>query len=106
MVPELLEPPRDVYVGLVLCDVVNEEGADCPSVVCRGDGSVSLLTSSVPNLRLYGLAIDRDGACRKLNPDGRLGLEVELVPREAREKVGLSDARVTDEDDLEEVIVV
>ena len=39
-------------------------------------------------------------------PDGGLGLEGELVAGEAGEQVGLADAGVADEDDLEEVVVV
>ena len=55
--------------------------------------------TSVPNLGLDGFAVDLDRACRKLDADGRLGLEVELVPCEPRQQVGLADARVADQDD-------
>lgn len=39
----------------------------------------------VPDLSLDRLAVDGDGAGRKLDADGRLALEVELVAREPRE---------------------
>jgi hypothetical protein len=42
----------------------------------------------------------------ELDADGGLGLEAELVARESREDVGLADAGVADEHDLEEVVVL
>jgi hypothetical protein len=47
-----------------------------------------------------------DAAGGELDADGGLGLEAELVAREAREQVGLADAGVADEHHLEEVVVV
>lgn len=55
MVAQLLEPPGDILVGLVLADVVNEEGTDSATVVSGCDGAVTFLTSSIPNLSLDGL---------------------------------------------------
>ena len=52
----------------------------------------------VPNLRLDDLAVVLDAACREFHADGRLGVEVELVAREAAQQVGLADARVTNDD--------
>lgn len=46
-----------------------------------------------------------DAARRKLHADGRLGLQRELVAREAAEQVGLADARVADQHHLEQVVV-
>jgi hypothetical protein len=99
MVPEFLEPPGDVLVRLVLADVVDEEGADGASVVGRGNSAVALLSRRIPNLGLDGLRIDLDGPGTELDADGGLGVEVELVAGESAEKVGLSDARVSDQDD-------
>lgn len=41
--------------------------------------------TGVPDLCLHGLAVDGQRTCRKLDADGRLGLEVEFVAREPRE---------------------
>jgi len=95
VIAELLEPSRDVLVGLVLADVVDEESADGATVVCRGDGAVSLLAGGIPDLSLDGLRIDLDRAGGELDADGGLGIEVELVAGESTQKVGLSDTRVT-----------
>lgn len=97
VVAELLEPARDILVGLVLADVVDEQGADRAPVVGRGDGPVPLLTGRIPNLRLDRLGVDLDGPGRELDSDRRLRVQVELVARESAEKVRLSDAGVTDQ---------
>ena len=64
------------------------------------------MACGVPNLGLDDLAVDLEGAGGELDADGGLGLEAELVAREAGEQVGLADAGVADEDDLEKVVVV
>lgn len=60
MVPQLLQPPVDILVGLVLADIIDEEGADSATVVSRGNGTVALLASSIPDLCLDGLGVDLD----------------------------------------------
>ena len=97
VVSELFQPPRHVLEGLVLADIVDEQGSDGAAVVGGGDGSIALLAGGVPDLRLDGLRVDLDAAGGELDADGGLGVEVELVARESREKVGLADARVSDQ---------
>jgi hypothetical protein len=64
------------------------------------------LASSVPNLSLDDLAIEFQGPSGELDANGGLGLEVKLVLGEPGEHIRLADARVPDQDHLEEVIVV
>lgn len=45
VISQLFEPSLDVFVGLVLGNVVYEQCANSASVVSRGDGTVALLTS-------------------------------------------------------------
>ena len=92
MVAQLLQPPCHVLVCLVLADVVDEQGAHCAAVVCRGDGAVPLLAGGIPDLRLDGLGVDLDRPGRELDADGRLGVEVELVAGESAQQVGFTDA--------------
>ena len=68
--------------------------------------SEPLLTSGVPNLGLDDLVVDVDASGGELDADRGLGLEAELVAGESREEVGLADAGVANEDDLEEVVIV
>lgn len=64
------------------------------------------LSSSVPNLSLDDLAINIQAFGGKLDPYCGLGLQVELVPREPGEQVGFANTRITNQNQLEEVIVI
>lgn len=99
VVAQLLEPSGDVLVGLVLADVVNEEGTDSATVVGGCDGAVTLLTGGIPNLGLDRLGVDLDRTGGEFDADGGLGVEVELVTGESAQKVGLANAGVSDQDD-------
>lgn len=99
MVAQLLQPSGDVLVGLVLADVVNEEGTDGATVVGGCDGAVTLLAGSIPNLGLDRLGVDLDRTGGELDTDGGLGVEVELVAGESAQKVRLANAGVSDQDD-------
>lgn len=105
MIPQLLQPPRDVLVSLLLGDVVNEEGTHGAAVVGRCDGTVTLLTGGIPDLRLDGLVVDLNAARGELDADGGLAVQVELIAGESREQVGLSDTGVSYEHHLEQEIV-
>jgi hypothetical protein len=97
MIPEFLQPSRDILKCLVLADIIHKQGSDCTTVVSGCDGAVSFLSSSIPDLGFDGLGVDLDAAGRKLYADCGLAVEIEFVAGESREKVGFSDARVTDE---------
>lgn len=83
----------------MLADVVDKESSHSAPIVGRRDGAVSFLAGCVPNLRLDGLCVDLDGPCGKLDANGRLGVEVELVAGKTTQKVGFTDTRVSDQDD-------
>lgn len=87
------------------CDVIHNQGAHSPSIVCFSDGTESLLPCGVPDLRLDLLAVDLDRACCKLYPNCLLGFNEELITSEAAEKVGLSYRRVANEHNLVEVVI-
>jgi len=103
---ELAEPPAHVLVRLRLGDVVHEQRAHSTAVVRARDRPVPLLAGCVPNLRFYDLVIDVYRARGKLNSDGRLRLEVELVARESAKKITLAASGVAGENNLEQKIVL
>ena len=69
VVPQLLQPPVDILVGLVLADIVHEEGTDSAAIVGRGNGTVALLTSGIPDLCLDCLRVDLNRTGRELHTD-------------------------------------
>lgn len=97
VIAQLLQPPVDIVVGLVLANVVDEEGTDGATVVGRCDGPVAFLPSSIPDLCLDGLRVDLDRTSRKFHADGGLGVQVELVAGETTQQVGFTDTRVSDQ---------
>lgn len=70
VISQLFKPSCDVLVCLMLADVVDKKRSDGSSIVGRGNGAVSLLTGSVPNLCLDSLGVNLDGSRSKLNTDG------------------------------------
>ena len=103
MISELLQPTSHIVVGLVLADIVDKQRANRSTIVGRSDCAVSLLTCSVPDLRLDCLCVNLNRPCRKFNADRRFGIEVELVSSESAQQVGFSDSGVTNEDNWERV---
>ena len=92
MVAQLLQPPCDVLVCLVLADIIDKQRSDSASVVCGGDGAVSLLPCGIPDLSFDGLRVDLDRPSSEFDADCRLGVEVELVAGESAQQVGFTDA--------------
>lgn len=101
MISKLFQPSRDIVVGLVFADVVDEQSTNSASVVGRCDGTVSFLTGSIPYLSLDCFGVNLDGSGREFDADGGFRIEIEFVARETAEKIGLSNARVSDQDHLE-----
>lgn len=98
VISQLFQPPRNVFICLVLADIVDKKGADRTTVVCGSDGTVTLLTGCIPDLRLDGFGVNLDRSGGKLDTDSRLGVEVEFVSSESAEKIGLSNTRVSNQD--------
>ena len=99
MVSQFLQPSCDVFVCLVLADIVDKQSPHGTSVVGGCDGAISLLPSSIPNLRLDRLRIYLDRPSSELYTNGGLGVEVELIACESTQKVGFTNARVSDQYD-------
>lgn len=63
-----------------LCDIIDDYGAVCISVVHGGEGLVSLLACSVPDLKFDGcVLIEGDGLGEEGGADGGFPVVVELV---------------------------
>lgn len=97
VVPQLLQPPVDILVGLMFADVVHEQSPDRTTVVRRRDSPVPFLTSRIPNLSLDRLGIHLDRPGSELDSDGGLGVQVELIAGETTQQVGFTNAGVTNQ---------
>lgn len=63
-----------------LCDIVDNNGAVCISVVHGRQGLVAFLSRGIPDLELYGgILVKRDGLCEEGSADGGFPVGVELV---------------------------
>jgi len=103
---DLLEPLFDVRIGVAVRDVVDNDDAVSAAVVRRRNCAKAFLTGSVPNLKLDCLALELDRADFKVHANGRnIALGVGVV-RETKKQTTLSDARVTNEKELEEIVVL
>ncbi|KAI7506321.1 small GTP-binding protein [Hortaea werneckii] len=120
----LLQPLLHVVEAVHVGDIVDDADAVGTAVVGRGDRPESFLAGSVPlcspisayvicisvftvsyNLQLYCLAIELDRPDFEVHTNGRnVALGIGVVG-EPQQQAGLSDARVTDEEELEEVVV-
>jgi len=79
MIPQLLQPPRDILVGLVLADIVDKQSSNSTPVVRGCDGSISLLPCCIPDLCFDRLCVYLNGPGCELYTDCGLGVEVELI---------------------------
>jgi hypothetical protein len=99
VIPQLFQPSCHILVRLVFADIVDEQSSHRPSVVGRCDGSISLLSGSIPDLRLDRLRIYLDRSGCELYTDGRLRVEVELIAGETAQEIGFTNTGVSDQYD-------
>lgn len=69
MVPELFQPSRHVVIRLAFANIVDQKGTNSTPVVSGCDGTISLLSSSVPYLRFDCLRINLNGSGREFDAD-------------------------------------
>ena len=84
MVTKFLQPTLHVLKGTVLGNIIDKQGTNCSSVVRRGDGPITLLPGSIPDLRLDGFPLGLDGLGGEIDSNSKLLFEVELVTGETR----------------------
>lgn len=101
----LREPALDSCETLFIGHVIHNNDTVCPSVVAAGDGTESLLTSCIPNLQLDYFPVDLNSSDFEVDAYGtNVGFGVSIIS-ETQEKARLAHARVSDEKELEEVVV-
>jgi len=102
----VLQPGGEVVKGLTTSDIVHEESASSVAVVAPSNRAELLLTGGIPNLQLNLLAADGDGATAELDTDGQIVDGLEALIGELKKEATLTDSSITDNDVLEEVLVL
>ena len=100
------EPDSQVIEALLLEEVEAQYDALGSLVVRVSDCSIPFLSGCVPNLQLDFATAMVDGAEAKVDSDRRRVVLDEVIVGEPDEKAGLSDARVAEQDELEQVVVL
>jgi hypothetical protein len=66
---ELIDPMLDVSECITICDIVYHDSSMCASVVASRNWLKSLLTSSIPDLKLHSLAVNVQHFKLEIDPD-------------------------------------
>lgn len=98
VISQLLEPSFHVFIGQMFCNIVDEQGSHRATVVGAGDRTVPLLAGGVPDLSFDRFVVHLDATSGKLDPDGGLAFQIELIAGEAGQEVALADAGISNED--------
>ena len=94
----------DVVERNLISDIIHYNDTMGSSVVRTGDGSESLLTSSIPDLKFDRLAIVLDGSDLEINTDRTdVTLCVGIIS-ESQEQTTLANTRVSDQEKLPKVV--
>lgn len=67
--------------------------------VIAGSGRGGWERTCIPYLGFYGFSLDGDGSGGKLNADGGLGVQVNLISCESEQQITLSNSTISDEHD-------
>lgn len=87
-------------------DIKYKENPLAASIIGACDRSESLLSSSIPDLELDAFIIDGEGFESKIDSDGSKIMFRKLILYEPDEYSRFSDARVSNDDSFEKVVVL
>jgi hypothetical protein len=106
MIINFLKPSINIFKRLFIEHVEHKHDSIRTFVVCVGDGAVPLLASCIPNLKLKFLTTMSEWSESEINPDSRHVVLVELIVGKPDEQAALPDTGVSQQDHLEEVVVI
>mmetsp|Transcript_21254 Transcript_21254/g.46125 ORF Transcript_21254/g.46125 Transcript_21254/m.46125 type:complete len:116 (+) Transcript_21254:571-918(+) len=100
-----MEPLFDIVEGLIIGHVIDNNDTVGSSVVGRGDGAETFLSSGIPDLKLDCLTVQLNCTDFKINTNGRdVRLRVSIISK-PKEKTRFTNTRVSDKKKFEEIIV-
>ena len=101
---DLVHPVLDRGETLSVGDVVSDDDSVSALVVAARDSLESLLTRSVPNLKLDRLSVDFDRADLEVHSDRGHEVVCEHIVCESQQQRRLADAGVSDQQHLEQIV--
>ena len=99
------EPVGDVLEGVLLGDVEHEQDAHGVPVVRCSDGPEPFLASSVEQLQLDLLAVKVNRSQLEVDADCGRAAQVKSVVREAQEQATLAHSAISDQHQLDQVVI-
>lgn len=85
----------------LISHIIHEQDAHGTAVVSCCDSAKTFLASCVPNLQLYALAVELNGAYFEIDANGRDEARSERVLAKAQQAARLADARVADKEQFD-----
>ena len=98
--------PFDVGKGVPGRHVIDNNDSMCSSVICGSDCPKPFLACCVPNLEFDPLTVDFNGPNFKVNTDGCDVVAREHVVSKSHQQGALADARIANDEELEQVIMI
>jgi len=74
-------------------------------IICAGDGSESLLTSSVPNLEFNILTVNRECSKSEIDSNGCEIRFTKLIVCKSEQKGTLANTRISNDNQFEEIVI-
>ena len=103
---ESLLPLIETMETIEVSDVVAQRAAVGSTVESVSERLELLLASGIPDLESHDSVIDKDFFLGEISSDSRLGLSLHLTVEILLQKSGLSNTGVTQNDNLEEVLLL
>lgn len=102
----LVQPLLYIVEGFLIGDIVDNDNSVGAAIVRRCNGAESFLSGCIPDLELDRLSVQLDRSNFEVNANGgNVGFGVGVV-RESKEQTRLTDAGVSNKEQLEQIIAV
>lgn len=103
---DVAEPGLYIFERFLVRDIVDEQDPHGAAVVHRGNGTEPLLSRSIPDLQLDSLSVNLYRPDLKVDTNRGDEGRRERVFGESQQQARLAHARVADQQELDEVVIV
>ena len=103
---DLLEPIANIWESLSLRCIVHQNDSLGTSVVISCDCLEAFLTGCVPQLQLDAFIVNLEHLDLEINPDRRHVVRTKSILTESHQETSLANRRISDENELDQLVVV